>query len=65
MTYDEFLAINAYSLTIDKVSYRRNFLFLPNNRGGMSIDTVVKFVMQGQFYLSNPSKIRRWKGFIK
>ena len=70
MTYEQFLRVNdkardfcnAYSATIDKVSYRKNICSFSNGNI-TSIDSIVQFVMNGQFYLSNPSKISKWQGF--
>ena len=70
MTYEQFLNRNdrardnrnAYSVTIDRVSYRRNLCFFANGNVS-SIDNIVQFVMNGQFYLSNPSKLSKWQGF--
>ena len=72
MTYEQFLKTNdrarsnrnAYSVTIDRVSYRRNLCFFANGNIS-SIDNIVQFVMDGQFYLSNPSKISKWQGFLE
>ena len=71
MTYEQFLNRNdrardnrnAYSVTIDRVSYRRNLCFFANGNVS-SIDNIVQFVMNGQFYLSNPSKLSKWQGFV-
>ena len=70
MTYEQFLRVNdnarnyprAYSVTLDRVSYRQNFCFFPDG-SAISINMIVQFVQQGQFYLANPSKISKWKGF--
>lgn len=70
MTYEQFLKVNdnarnyprAYSITIDRVDLRRNFCFLTTGEV-CAINMIIEFVEQGQFYLSNPSKISKWKGF--
>lgn len=71
MTYEQFLRVNdnarnypkAYSVTLDRVSYRKNICLFPDG-SVTSIDMIVQFVQQGQFYLSNPSKISKWQGFV-
>lgn len=50
--------------TICKTSYRNEWVVFEDG-SGMSLYFLVPFVMEGQFYLTNPSKIKRWKGFRK
>lgn len=69
MTYKEFLAKNDRNSAngrgfyiIDQVQYRRNLCSLCTGEV-ISIDTLVQFISEGQFYLTNPSKISKWQGF--
>ena len=52
------------SVTILKTSYRHEWCTLTTGEV-MSLYCLVPFVMEGQFYVTNPSKIRRWRGFRK
>ena len=51
-----------HGMTISKTSYRNEWVVFEDG-SGMSLYCLVPFVMEGQFYITNPSKIRRWKCF--
>ena len=52
------------AVTIDRTLYMRNMCFLSSGEV-IAIDCLVSFITGGQFCVTNPSKISRWKGFRK